>query len=541
MGEIFSITNILTAGILSLTMACMYVLASQKMAGAFQQGGYSGRRFCRWYFRKDNLLKSRHILTFLLILFSSAMLGLSFSPLGVNAGFFASCVPFYLFAVLFIIADGKYALKVPYKNTGRFKRLKVVYLLITAIFNYILVTLLNVAAYYINIDLVSSVRLAPAALTVLLLPYLMLFSAALCSPFERANSHRLIKKAAKKIAASDAIKIAVTGSYGKTSVKNILSVILSEKYRVAATPESYNTPVGIAKFVNGGGLEGAQIFIAEMGARKKGDISELCRMVEPDYSVLTGVAPQHIESFKSIEEITAEKSVVLSRAKIGIVTPEIIGAEEAVKLSPAQKKMVVGKDILLSSVKETAEGTYFTIEGEGSKISSFTKLLSAHSAYNIAIAYAVAKQLGLSDDEILSGISKIDFVPHRLQKLTSGTLTVIDDAYNSNVVGARDAISVLKLFEGRKIAVTPGLVEMGILEKKENKKLGAELAEAGIDMVILVGETLVKAVKEGYDGAGGNPEKITVVPTLDAATKLLGREARDGDCILFLNDLPDVY
>jgi len=541
MGEIFSIVNILTAGIFSLTIACLYVMASQKMAGAFQQGGYSAKKFCRWYYRRDNLLKSRHILTFLLIVFSSALLGLCFSPLGARWAFFVSCAPFYIFAVLFIIADGKYALKVPYNNTGRLKRLKVVFLLVTAIFNYVLVTLLNVAAYYINIDLVSSMRLFPAALTVLLLPYLLCLSGALCAPFERANSNRLIKKAAKAIKNSGVIKVAITGSYAKTSVKNILLTLLSEKYRTVATPESYNTPVGIARFVNGGGLNGAQVFIVEMGARRKGDISELCRMVEPDYSILTGIAPQHIETFKSIKEIAEEKSVILRSAKIGIVSPEITDVEEAVKLSPAEKKTVVGKDVVLSEVRETFEGTYFTIEGAEGKISSFTKLLSAHSAYNIALAYALAKQLGLTDDEVLSGINKIDYVPHRLQKLTSGGLTVLDDAYNSNVVGARDAINALKLFSHRKIVVTPGLVEMGVLEKEENKKLGREIAEAKLDLVILVGETLVKIVKEGYDEAGGVAEKITVVPTLEAATKLLGREARDGDCILFLNDLPDVY
>lgn len=539
MDDIFSLVNILTACIFSLSVACMYLACSQKATAAIQQSGYSGKKFLKWYFRKDNLLKTRYGLTFLLIVFSSALLGLCFIPLGKEWAYVVSCVPFYLFSIIFVFADGKYALKVPYTRTNRLLRLKVAYFLVIAIFNYIIVTLLNVAAYYIDIDLVFAVRLFPAALTVPLLPFLLALAGAICSPFERAHSGRLIKRAAKTIAASGAVKIAVTGSYGKTSVKNILSTILSEKYVVAATPKSYNTPVGIAKFVNGGGLNGAQVFIAEMGARHKGDIKELCSLVEPDYSVLTGIAPQHIESFGTIEEITAEKSVALRLAKKGLVAPEAFDGAEAVKLSPAEKKAIVGKDVVLSVKKESTAGVSFTVEGLGGKISAKTKLLSAHSAYNIALAYAVAKMLGLSDEEILRGIAKIDYVPHRLQPIKANGVTVLDDSYNSNVVGAKDAIAALKLFGGRRAVVTPGLVEMGILEKKENALLGAELV--GLDKVILVGETLVKTVMEGYLSAGGAKENITVVPTLTAAKALLEEYLKDGDTVLFLNDLPDVY
>lgn len=543
MDEIFSAQNIAISSIFSLSMALMFLVASQKMLGAIQQSGYKGRKFFGWYYRKDNLLKSRHILLTLLILFSSALLGICFMPFGVNWAYFASCVPFYLFTLIFIFADEKYALKVPVKYTARLKRLAVVYLLVASILLYIVVTLLNAAAYYVNIkyitDLISAVRLFPAGVFPVLLPVFLCFSNLILSPFEKANVNRLVKKAKKKIDESGAVKVAVTGSYAKTSVKNILADILSEKYKVAATPYSYNTPAGIAKFINDGGADGADVIIFEMGARKKGDISELCDMISPDYSILTGVAPQHIASFKSVEEIVAEKSVALKRAKKGAVTADIEGILPALKASSAKEKVVVGKDVLVTNAEATEKGVSFTVEGFGGGISAKTKLLSVHSAYNIALCYAAARLLNMSDGEISRGLQKIDYVPHRLQLIESGGIKILDDSYNSNPVGAKDSLDVLRLFGGRKYVVTPGLVEMGILEKSENEKLGAELV--GFDKVILVGETLVKIIKEGYASAGGEADKITIVPTVDEAKKIIGEELTDGDCVLFLNDLPDVY
>ena len=116
---------------------------------------------------------------------------------------------------------------------------------------------------------------------------------------------------------------------------------------------------------------------------------------------------------------------------------------------------------------------------------------------------------------------------------------ILDDSYNANPRGAREAVEALKRFPARKIVVTPGLVETGILDEKLNEELGAALV--GLDEVILVGETLVGAVKAGYLEAGGEEEKIVVLPTLDAAQARLSETLSAGDCVLFLNDLPDAW
>lgn len=273
-----------------------------------------------------------------------------------------------------------------------------------------------------------------------------------------------------------------------------------------------------------------------MGARHVGDIAELCDIVSPDYGVLTGICPQHLESFGSVGNIIAEKSEIIKRAEKGFVSATTEGIENP---GGDKESLILGKDLIISDICANKDGTSFTLECKGRKLDLSTKLLTAHSAENIALAAGIAVMLSLTDEEIKRGVSKIEYVEHRLQVIKSGGVTVIDDSYNSNVVGAKDSIVALKMFDGEKYVLTPGLVELGILEVKENEKFGEELV--GIDNVILIGETLVGAVKRGYLDAGGDEGKLTVVPTLSDAVNILKEKLKEGDCVLFLNDLPDVY
>jgi len=148
--------------------------------------------------------------------------------------------------------------------------------------------------------------------------------------------------------------------------------------------------------------------------------------------------------------------------------------------------------------------------------------------------------MGVSADEIAQGIAELEPVAHRLQLLENGGRYILDDAYNANEKGAKEAIDALKRFDGGKWLITPGIVEGGILEEEINRTLGEQIAKAKLDRVILVGETLVGPVKTGYLTAGGDEGKLLVVKTLALAQKeLAGLNA--GDCVLFLNDLPDAY
>ncbi|MDE7087300.1 MAG: UDP-N-acetylmuramoyl-tripeptide--D-alanyl-D-alanine ligase, partial [Clostridia bacterium] len=342
-----------------------------------------------------------------------------------------------------------------------------------------------------------------------------------------------IRQAKKKLAQSDIKVIAITGSYGKTSAKDMLAAMHAKKYRVLKTPSSFNTPLGLAKTLNGNNLADYDIFIAEMGARRQGDIEELCSLAKPDYSLITGICPQHLESFKTLENIVSAKGeIIQSTATACIIAADCYDLFESIE---GNKR----KCDCLSDVKADCTGTEFTLNLGGESKSVKTKLLGEHCARNIALCAQLAYEMGVDLNAISEVVEELEFTEHRLQLIESNGVNILDDGYNSNVVGARAAIGVLKLFGGKKIAVTPGLVELGVLEESENRALGAELV--GLDYVILVGETLVKAVQEGYVQAGGETEKIKTVPSLTAAQDVLKEILQKGDTVLFLNDLPEIY
>ena len=271
-----------------------------------------------------------------------------------------------------------------------------------------------------------------------------------------------------------------------------------------------------------------------MGARKAGDIQELCAIVKPDYAIFTGVCRQHIATFGSLDNVFAEKSAILR-----------CGAKKVVCGNSLRNRIGDSESVVYASEAEDlclqGEKTEFTLTVGGEKIEVCTKLLGRSSAEDIALAVTLACEMGLTVEEIKRGIANLQPIPHRLQLIEQNGVYIIDDGYNCNVVGAKSALEVLASFEGRKCVVTPGIIECGILETELNGELGKTLAEKHLDKVILVGDTLVGAVKDGYLATGGDKEKLVTVKTLGEAQALLGEWIAEGDCVLFLNDLPDAY
>jgi UDP-N-acetylmuramoyl-tripeptide--D-alanyl-D-alanine ligase len=186
-----------------------------------------------------------------------------------------------------------------------------------------------------------------------------------------------------------------------------------------------------------------------------------------------------------------------------------------------------------------ATGTGFDFTVDGTTYHAKTKLLGRAAVENIMLAITLCVQMGMTGEEIARGVEKLDYIPHRLQLIESAGAYILDDGYNASETSAKEAVAALKRFDGEKIVVTPGIVETGVLEEEINGKLGELLV--GLDMVILVGDTLVGAVKNGYISAGGDVEKLQIVPTLDGAKEILRERLVAGGCVLFLNDLPDVY
>ena len=520
--------------IASLAIATLFCVMTEKAVGAMQQSGYKNGAFWRWLKRKDNMLYNRLCVLALCLALSSCVTALCFSFLGEKTALGLSAIVFMGISVFYLVAEHKYALKVPAKATGRYGRLYSVYFLFTACFCFTYISFLNFLAVVNGSNLYALIAFVPFAITPALLPLLLVGANAVTSVFENARNAKFVKKAEQVLAQTDTIKIAVVGSYGKTSVKNILATILKEKYEVVATPESYNTPIGVAKTIMQM-QKAPQIFIAEMGARKQGDIAELCKMVKPDYAIFTGVCPQHIATFKNIQSVYAEKSEVI---KCGAKT--VCGAGLKDWLNGEENAVLVDANAV-KNVNLQATQTQFTLDLDGEELQIETQLLSGSAVENIQLVATLCKMLGMTNAEIASGIKNLQPVPHRLQLIRSSGVYILDDGYNANIKGAKEALQALARFDGRKCVVTPGLVECGVLEEELGLELGKAIALAGLDKVILVGETLVGVVKNGYVSAGGNQDNLMVVKSLAQAQETLKAWVQTGDCVLFLNDLPDVY
>ena len=198
-------------------------------------------------------------------------------------------------------------------------------------------------------------------------------------------------------------------------------------------------------------------------------------------------------------------------------------------------------DVYAYNIKLSKEGSTFTVASHNKKFTCTTKLLGEHNVENIVGCITIALHLGLTPEEIQRGVSKVEAVPHRLQILptTNGTV-VIDDAFNSNPVGSKMALDVLKQFDGRKIIITPGMVELGKEEAELNKEFGRQMAES-VDVAILVGINRSKPIEEGLKEKNFDENNLYVVSNLNEATERLGKLTKAGDVILFENDLPDNY
>ena len=539
----FEWTMIVEYAGVALGAAVLYALCAGRSLGALQQAGYNGSKYAAWVRRKGNMVRSRGTLLAFLIALSSLVLGICFSFAGEWAAYVA-LFPVPLFCILFCVAD-RSALKVPLVRTARAKRILALdfFLLLLAAAALVLGANALYRLVWPQVGLVGHLRYLPLAVLPLLFPEILRLANALEKPFSSAKNRRYLAAAKKKLLAAPCVKIGITGSCGKTSVKNFLAGILGGRYRVFATPASYNTPLGIAKAIEDVDLTQYDYFIAEMGARHKGDIAELCELVRPDHCIVTGICPQHLETFGTVEGIVAAKGEILRGTKPRGFA--VIGQDEyTARLDPAAaglKKVAVGEhgEFGAFDVHCSPAGIEFKLAMGILQMPVRSRLLGAHNAQNIALAAALASKLGVEKEEIASAVAGLDFVPHRLQPLEAGGVVVLDDAYNANVRGAAAALEVLRLFGGRKFVVTPGLVELGVLEESENAALGERMV--GLDRILLVGSTLVTAVRKGYLAAGGIEERVSVHPTLDAAKEALGQELMPGDTVLFLNDLPDIY
>ncbi|MCR4771201.1 MAG: UDP-N-acetylmuramoyl-tripeptide--D-alanyl-D-alanine ligase [Oscillospiraceae bacterium] len=421
--------------------------------------------------------------------------------------------------------------KVPLKFTARVKRLFASYMLIHAAVAAASFTAPGSEAFF---AMVFSLLLVGA-------PWLVPAANALNRPMEQAINRRYIRQAEEILAGMPALKvIGVTGSYGKTSVKFFLEKLLSVKYNVLVTPENYNTTLGVVRTVRERLRATHEIFVCEMGARNRGDIAEICRLVRPGMGVITSVGPQHLESFGTIENVTDTK-FELADALPGDGTIFLNLDNEYIReRKTAAKRVGYGTEYgeyRAEDIRVDENGTSFTVKG----VRFVTRLLGKHNVQNICAAIAVADTLGISLDRLVRPVRQLESVPHRMQLLGEGDRLIVDDAYNSNPVGAAAALELLGGFDGCRVLVTPGMVELGEKQYELNRELGRKAAGC-CDRVILMGAAHAAPIREGLLEAGFDPERISVAEKLDEAMALAdGFMPGSRRMILLENDLPDNY
>ena len=398
------------------------------------------------------------------------------------------------------------------------------------------------------------IALLAAAVSPVLLYLLPAFEAALIAlaavcaqPMEKHINQQFVDDAKKRLDSNpNLIRIGITGSYGKTSTKFLLRDILSVKYNVLATPSSFNTTMGVTRVIREQLTPAHQVFIAEMGARHVGDIRELVDLVHPTIGLLTSVGPQHLDTFGTIERIKNTKYELidgLPQNGTAILARDGAICEELYARCPLEHKYMPGDLVQASDMEWGPFGTRFTLQdtktGESARCE--TRLLGEHSIANLLLCCTAARVLGMTLSEIAQGVARCQPVEHRLELISGGAgVSIIDDAFNANPVGAQAALRVLKNFPGRRIVITPGMVELGGEEAAFNRSFGEQMADS-VDVAILVGKKHTQPIVDGLLAKGFPQEKIHVVSSLDESTRVLHAMMRSGDVVLYENDLPDNY
>jgi len=378
----------------------------------------------------------------------------------------------------------------------------------------------------------------------------IVLSVGALTPVEKAINRKYYNEAAAILRSMPSLTvIGVTGSYGKTSTKHYLERILSESYDVLMTPGSFNTTLGVIRTIRERMKPYNEIFICEMGAKQLNDVREICELVHPGIGIITAVGPQHLESFKTIENVQRTKfELVDSLPEDGLAVvnndfPYIANRKVSnVNCIRYGISNPGGADFTAKDIAIDSTGTTFTVVGDQRELRLHTRLVGECNVSNLIAAVIVAMHLNVPDDKIRYAVEKIEQVEHRLNmKHTPGGITIIDDAYNSNPTGSAMALDVLaSMKSGRRIVITPGMIELGEQQAELNRQFGVKIASSA-DIAIIVGEYNRQAITEGIESVSASSLQLITAQTFAEAQQILTSMAAPGDTVLYENDLPDTF
>jgi UDP-N-acetylmuramoyl-tripeptide--D-alanyl-D-alanine ligase len=494
----------------------------------FQLNSYKPREHKWWLKSPDNARK----IGLLLLQFALAMLAYMFlSTIGQIIAIIIYC--------FMAIMNRPAKAKKPLVFTKRVKRMFLTSYMIYALLLFVSILVRN------HLYFTAILFFVIAAL----IPVLVLIANFINKPVETSINNRFINEARNMIESMPNLTvIGVTGSYGKTSVKFYLQKLLSAKYNVLVTPENFNTTLGVVRTIREHLRATHEIFVCEMGAKNIGDIKEICDLVHPAHGVITSIGPQHLESFFTIENVIKTKfELADSVGKKGNVflnyDNEYIANHKINNPIISYGIQNGACDYRAYDVSVSSKGSTFKMKDmQGKEWEFTTKLIGEHNVVNIAGAIAAAHTLGVPMDSLVVQVRRLEGVPHRLQLIKGNNALIIDDAYNSNPSGAKAALDTLNTFEGVKIVVTPGMIELGSKQYECNKTFGTQIASV-CDYAILVGPKQTKPIQDGLAEADYPSNQIYVAESLQDALAYVEKLNTNGiqKIVLLENDLPDNY
>ena len=366
-----------------------------------------------------------------------------------------------------------------------------------------------------------------------LLPLFVLVAWLICLPVDVIIAKYYIRKAVVKLQQSGVAVIGITGSYGKTSVKDMLSVLIANSI---APKGSCNTPLGISQFVNKTDLTGHKYLILEFGARKIGDIEQLTRLFKPVYGVLTGVCAQHLSTFKTIDNVLKTKCELPKNLPSDGFCVINAADEYYEKISQVGscKKYSSYENLQIETLGVDFEGTKLSVTVNGENRTVRLPQISDYVKDTFAMCLQMALRLGQTLDETLQRVSDIKQTPHRMELMKGANCYIIDDSYNGSIVGVKSCCETLSHFHCVKVAITQGLVECGRNRHKLNVECGKVLGSA-CDVAVVLGSNLQSLSV----GLSKTHCKVVVAPNLTQAVQIANKYV-NGGIILFQNDLPDV-
>jgi len=526
-----------------------------RQARFYQIEEYMSGRYLRWVAsQRDRILPTRPL--------GAWFIGLALAFLMGEAP--GSILPFIIANIAGLIASippSEGEIKKQFNHTQRVTRI---------IGTAFVMSLLSYALLYLIVSSIGlpDVRVVPVAITstigllvFLLTPIWLAIGNILMTPVESYIRGQYLKQAKQTIENIQPKVIGITGSYGKTTTKNFLRDIMSVRYRTYATPKSYNTLMGVSLAINRDLTDdySTEYFISEMGAYVPGEIARICQLTPPDISIVTEVGPQHLERFGSLKNVKIAKYEIISNLApdgVGVFNWDNSYIQEMIAEGYPNTRLTVSRELSLEEAKanqitwiatdiqETLNGLSFNIinVATSEQEAITTAIVGEHNVTNLLLSTAVAYHEGIPLRDIAFRIRTLQPAESRLVTQTSNEgITIINDAYSANPKGVISALKVLGMHQtGKRLLITPGMVELGDLQESENFKLGQIATQYATD-IILIGEQQTKPIFDGIQAEDFNMNTVHIFETLSEAVEWYQQHLTSGDTVLFLNDLPDTY